>query len=167
MEKQLFSVILFFVCLHFFFRFFFFSFISELSPMMSKEQTNKKIQIVSASIARSPRGGFFCGGGMEWSVIVRTVGWTQKGGGGGGGGRRSIKFMKGGESSKFKKTEDGCAADGGCTPPATRRDGACAGVCGLNVLKRRQQQRKHNKIKKSSLGKKKMDSWGKTKTKKL
>ncbi|CAL8334642.1 unnamed protein product, partial [Boreogadus saida] len=63
--------------------------------------------------------------------------------------------MKGGESSKFKKTEDGCAADGGCTPPATRRDGACAGVCGLNVLKRRQQQRKHNKIKKIIIRKKK------------
>ena len=34
-------------------------FISELSPMMSEEQTNKKIQIVSASIAQSPRGWFF------------------------------------------------------------------------------------------------------------
>lgn len=120
-EKQLFSVFsFFFFCLSAFLFFFFLPFIwffffcsffdlylRELSPMMSNKQTNKKIQSYQLAL-HSLKERFW---GMEWRVIVQTVGWTQKGGIGGGG-RRSIKFMRGWKFKKFKKTEDGCAADG-------------------------------------------------------
>lgn len=117
-EKQLLSVFSFFlfVCISFFgcffpfICFFFCSFfdlyLRELSPMMSNKQTNKKIQSYQLAL-HSLREVL----GMEWRVIVQTVGWTQK-----GGRRRRKKVNKsswrGWKFKKFKKTEDGCAADG-------------------------------------------------------
>lgn len=109
-EKQLFSVFFFFffVCLHFFFMFFFFLsyvffflfffdlYLRELSPMMSNKQTNKKIQSYQLAL-HSLREVL----GMEWRVIVQTVGWTQK-----GGRRRRKKVNKVHEGVKVQKVQE-------------------------------------------------------------
>lgn len=90
-----------FIC---FFLFFFDLYLRELSPMMSNKQTNKKIQSYQLAL-HSLREVF--GDGME---SYRPNSWMNT------EGRRRKKVNKvheGGESSKkFKKTEDGCAADG-------------------------------------------------------
>ena len=51
-----------------------------MSPMMSKEQTNKKIQIVSASIAQSPRGCcFFVGEGWNGALSSEQLDEHRRG----------------------------------------------------------------------------------------
>lgn len=88
--------------------------------MMSNKQTNKKNPIISASIAQSQRGFFFWGGGdgME-SYRPKQLDEHR------GGYRRRKKVNKVHEGEvkvqKFKKTEDGCAADGAYTPHSTVR----------------------------------------------
>lgn len=112
-EKQLFSIFflfclsafLFFGCFSSFHMLFFFfcsfsTYISENCPQWwaTNKQTKKNIQSYQLAL-HSLREVL----GMEWRVIVRTVGWTQK-----GGRRRRKKVNKvheGGESSKSSRRQ--------------------------------------------------------------